>query len=82
MVNARARVRVRVRVGAKSRASVSVRLGVGLGLKLRLGLVLGTQSCPTLFNPMDCSPPGSSLHGIFQARLLEWVAIPSSRGSS
>ena len=33
------------------------------------------QSCPTLSNPMDCSPPGSSVHGIFQARVLEWGAI-------
>ena len=33
------------------------------------------QSCPTLSHPMDCSLPGSSLHGIFQARILEWVAI-------
>ena len=33
-----------------------------------------TQSCPTLSNPMDCSPPGSSVHGIFQARVLEWGA--------
>ena len=41
-----------------------------------------TQSCPTLCNPMDCSPQGSSFHGIFQARILEWVAISSSRGSS
>ena len=41
-----------------------------------------TQSCPTLCNPMDCSPPGSSVCGIFQARILEWVAIASSRGSS
>ena len=40
------------------------------------------QSCPTLCNPMDCSPPGSSVHGIFQARILEWVAISFSRGSS
>ena len=36
------------------------------------------QSCPTLCNPMDCSPPGSSVHGIFQARVLEWVAIAFS----
>ena len=36
------------------------------------------QSCPTLYNPMDCSPPGSSAHGIFQARVLEWVAIAFS----
>ena len=40
------------------------------------------QSCPTLCDAMDCSPPGSSVHGIFQARILEWVAMPSSRGSS
>ena len=43
--------------------------------------VLVTQSCPTLCDPMDCSPPGSSVHGILQARILEWVAIPSSRVS-
>ena len=40
------------------------------------------QSCLTLCNPMDCSPPGSSVHGILQARILEGVATPSSRGSS
>ena len=38
--------------------------------------------CPTLCNPMNCSPPGSSIHGIVQARVLEWVAISFSRGSS
>ena len=41
-----------------------------------------TQSCLTLCDPMDCSLPGSSVHGIFQARILEWVAISFSRGSS
>ena len=41
-----------------------------------------THSCPTLCNPMDCSLPGSSLHGILQARVLKWVAISFSRGSS
>ena len=40
------------------------------------------QSCPTLCDPMDHSLPGSSVHGIPQARILEWVAISSSRGSS
>ena len=39
------------------------------------------QSCPTLCDPMDCSPPGSSVYGILQARILQWVAMPSSRGS-
>ena len=40
------------------------------------------QSGPTLCNPRDYSPPGSSVHGILQARILEWVAVPLSRGSS
>ena len=40
------------------------------------------QSCPTLSNPVDCSLPGSSVRGILQARILEWVAMPFSRGPS
>ena len=40
------------------------------------------QLCPTLCDPVDCSPPGSSVHGILQARILEWVAISFSKGSS
>ena len=44
--------------------------------------VLVAQSCPILSNPMDCSPPGSSDHGISPTRILGWVAISSSRGSS
>ena len=40
------------------------------------------HSCLTLGDPMDCSPPGSSVHGILQVRILEWVAMPSSRGTS
>ena len=47
-----------------------------------LMLCLVIQSCPTLCDPMDCSLPGSSVHGVLQARILEWVAMPSSRGSS
>ena len=39
------------------------------------------QSCPTRWDPMDCSPPGSSVHGIIQARILEWVSMAFSRGS-
>ena len=39
------------------------------------------QSCLTFWDPMDCSPPGSSVYGIFQAKLVEWVAMPSSRAS-
>ena len=45
-------------------------------------LCLFTQSCLTLCDPMDCSPPGSSVHGILQARTLEWVTISSSGRSS
>ena len=41
--------------------------------------VLITQLCPTLCDPMDCSPSSSSVHGIFQARILEWIAISFSR---
>ena len=52
---------------------VLVHCGGGGGLVAKL--------CLTLCDPMDCSPPGSSVHGILQARILEWVAMPSSRGS-
>ena len=40
------------------------------------------QLCTILYDPKDCSPPGSSVHGILKGRLLEWVAMPSSKGSS
>ena len=43
---------------------------------------LVTQSCLTVCDPMDCSPPGSSVQGVLQARILEWVVMPSSKGSS
>ena len=49
--------------------------------KNRKAKVLVAQSCQTLCYPMDCSPPGSSVRGILQARILEWVAIPFSRAS-
>ena len=49
----------------------------------KLGVkVLVTQSCPILCDPMHCSPPGSSVHGILQVRILEWVTIPFSMRSS
>ena len=44
--------------------------------------MLVAQSCPALCDPMDCSPPGSSVHGILQARILEWEDIPFFRGYS
>ena len=48
----------------------------------RFFLTTVAQSCLTFCDPINCSPLGSSAHGIFQARILEWVAIPFSRGSS
>ena len=56
----------------------SVELHTLSGLPL---CVLVTQSCSTLCDSMDCSPWGSSVHGILQARIMEWVAISFSRGS-
>ena len=78
------------RVGRCGKTGMS---GWGVPRNLRLHLqnkqfllmkvkVLVAQSCLTLCDPMDYSPPGSSVHGILQARVLEWVAIPFSEGSS
>ena len=52
-----------------------------LGIRRKVK-VLAAQSCLTLCDPTDCSPPGSSVHGILQARILEWVASPFPSGSS
>ena len=52
---------------------------INVVVKLKM---LVTQSCLTLCDPLDCKLPGSSVHGILQARILEWVATPFSRGSS
>ena len=54
---------------------------ISLCMKVKVK-VLVTQSCLTLCDLMDCHPPGSSVHGISQARILAWVAIPFSMGSS
>ena len=51
-------------------------------MKVKSVKVLVTQSCPTFCDPMDGSLPGSSVHGILQARILEWVVLLSSKGSS
>ena len=53
-----------------------------MGLFQGCAVCLATQSCLTLCDPMNCSPPGSSVHEILQARILEWVVMPASRGSS
>ena len=61
-------------------------IGVGCHFFLQCMKVKGesevAQSCPTLLDPMDCSLPGFSIHGIFQARVLEWGAIAFSEGMS
>ena len=51
-------------------------------IKVNFVCVLVEQSCPNLWDPTDYSPPGSSVHRILWARILEWVAISFSRGSS
>ena len=62
--------------------SVEIPLKTRKKTTILLLLFLVTQSCLTLCDPMDCSPPGSSVYGIPQARILEWVAISFSRGFS
>ena len=60
---------------------VPERLGINVDQKSEFPHVcMYAQSCPTLCDPTDCSPLDSSVHGIFQARILEWVAISYSRG--
>ena len=51
-----------------------------MGIKNTKVKVLVAQLCPILYESMDCSPPSSSVHGILQTKMLEWVAIPFSRG--
>ena len=71
---------VRVTGGRRGRAVKGPRLVV---YKYALCMhAKSLQPCLTQYDPMDCSPPGSSVHGILQARILEWSAMPSSRGSS
>ena len=60
--------------------TIQVFISISRGLSMEVSKV--TQSCPTLCDPVDCSPSGSSDHGILQATILEWVAISFSRGSS
>ena len=62
--------------------SLVIQAGILPGTQGTKDKVKVAQSCPTLCDPIDCSPPGSSVHEILQAILLEWVAIPLSRGSS
>ena len=59
-----------------------MRMDVVAGMDAQKVSALLLQLCLTLCDPMDCSPMGSSAHGISQARILEWVAVSFSRGSS
>ena len=54
-------------------------LHIQIQARLDCGVIVVVQSCPTPYDPMDCSPPGSSVSGILRASILEWVAIPYSR---
>ena len=63
--------------GIRNRDTISCETGIDINTMCSV-----TQSCPTLCDLMDCSLPGSSIHRILQARILEWVAISSFRGSS
>ena len=65
----------------KKKNSKAIKTAIDWASKNR-AFATSLQSCLTLCDPMDCSPPGSSVHGILQARILEWVARPFSRGSS
>ena len=67
--------------GHTAQAALPAGLWIPLMRKERRGSG-GAQSCPTLRDPMDCSPPGSSVHGVLQARILEWAPMSFSRGSS
>ena len=65
-----------------TRCTSPCRCGIPLRSHSVLELCLVAQSCPSLCNPMDCSLPGSAIHRISQARIMEWIAISFSRGSS
>ena len=68
-------------VGAQGRTSMEAQGSLLTPSRVSIETEIA-QSCLTLCDPMACSPPGSSVHGISQAKILEWVAISSSRGSS
>ena len=70
--------RLRVFLMSQLFASGGQRPGASASVLLMYVLWKSLQSCPTLCDPTDCSPPGSSVQGILQARILEWAAMPSS----
>ena len=69
----------------RGRKGTGIHMNLGAKKYIQLGMYMCAKSlqlCLTLYDPMDCIPPGPSVHGILQARVLEWGAMPSSRGSS
>ena len=72
--NSRTRLKDLARTGRSAKAAVTIQQ------LLEACVHPVAQLCPTLCDPLDCSPPGSTVHGILQVRTLEWVAIPFSRG--
>ena len=73
---------VKVRTGDKDLGVSIVFVSSRRSCRSSCVFVLVSQLCPTLCDPMNCSSPGSSVHGILQARIQDWVAISFSRGSS
>ena len=76
------RVLIHTRVKIHQLFCISVTCPSCRNVILQWSEALVAQSCPTPCDPMDCSPPGFSVHGVFQARILEWVAVYFSGGSS
>ena len=70
------------RLGWRPRGGHSGRVGWGFGAWAAAGTAKLLKSCLTLCDPLDCSPPDSSIFGILKAKILEWVSMPSYRGSS
>ena len=68
--------------GFQTHSTISAIKTINTSLDVITSEGVSAQPCLTLCEPMDCSLPGSSVHGLLQARILEWVAMPSSRGSS
>ena len=82
MLLRKAHLSVSALIGPSSRVIMTSNCPTFLWITEKWNVCLVAQSCQTFWDPMDCSLPGSSVHGILQARTLEWVAMPSSRASS
>ena len=70
------------KVGSQETPGVTGKFGLGVQIEAAAAAAKSLQSCPTLCDPIDGSPPGSPIPRILQARILEWVVMPFSKGSS